>query len=205
MLELEKILNDGISLQEVADVMSGQILTRVNSKNGEGEIVRVLAPKAIVSGVIVEEDLRETILEKSVDSKKYTREGDVVIKLSSPYDAAYITSEEARLLIPSFCAVVRVRRNDKLDAKYLSAFLNSSYVTNYMRMLDTGAGAPMISTGVLRNLKIPRVSIRDMKDIGEAYILSGRKKAILNEMISAEERLMENIVLENIKEVVSNG
>lgn len=205
MLELEKILNDGISLQEVADVMVGQILTRVNSKNGEGEIVRVLAPKAIASGVIVEKDLGETILEKDVDSKKYTREGDVVIKLSYPYAAAYITSEHVGLLLPSFCALARVKKDDKLDAKYLSAFLNSSYVMNYMHMHSTGACAPMISIRMLRTLKIPRVSIRDMKDIGEAYILSGRKKAILNEMISAEEQLMENIVLENIKEVVSNG
>jgi len=48
------------------------------------------------------------------------------------------------------------------------------------------------------------VSAQDMRDIGEAYILSGKKKTTLFEMITTESRLMENIVLASIKEGMNN-
>lgn len=67
-----------------------------------------------------------------------------------------------------------------------------------------GCNRPMIKITDLRALKIPRVSARDMKDIGEAYMLSGQKKAILHEMIETENKVMENVVLESIKEAVDN-
>ena len=43
-----------------------------------------------------------------------------------------------------------------------------------------------------------------MRDIGEAYILSGRKKGILLEMVQTESMLMENIILASIKEGMNN-
>ena len=52
----------------------------------------------------------------------------MVIKLSTPYDAAYVNEENAGIAIPSFCAAIRITDNDKMDAMYLTAFLNSSYV-----------------------------------------------------------------------------
>lgn len=202
--EVLKIMADGITLKDAANTIGGQILTRVAGKNGSGKSVRVLTPKAIVAGVIVKEYLGESMLAREVDGRKYTREGDVVIKLSTPYDAAYVTAGEEGLLIPSFCAAVRVVKEDVLDAKYLSAFLNSSYA-RCMLGLIRNLGSPMIRLGDISNLRIPKVPVRDMKDIGEAYMLSGRKKAVLREMIRTEECLMESIVLANIREVADNG
>lgn len=39
-----------------------------------------------------------------------------------------------------------------------------------------GSIRPMIKVTDLRNLDIPQVSKEDMEDIGQAYILSGKKK-----------------------------
>lgn len=194
-----------VELGDVADVVVGQILTRVVSKNNEGETVSVMMPKSIVAGTVIKEDLGEVILAKAVDPDKYTRAGDVVIKLSTPYDAAYVMEAEAGLLLPSFCAAIRIMEGSEIDAKYLSAFINSSYVKEQLTTKVVGSARPMIKVTDIRTLKIPKVSARDMKDIGEAYILSGEKKAILYEMIETENKLMENIVLESIKEVEGNG
>lgn len=188
-----------ISLKDVADVIVGQIMTRVISKDGIGDVVPVLMPKAITSGIIMKNDLGEAILEKTVSSNKYTKEKDIVIKLSTPYDAAYVTKAEEGLLIPSFCAAIRITKNSKVDAKYLSAFLNSSYVRNLLSLMASGSSKPMIKINDIRALKIPDVPVKDMEDIGEAYLLSGKKKEVLREMIRAEEDLMENIVLASIK------
>lgn len=191
-------------LENIADVIAGQIMTRVTEDNNDGEAVQVLAPKAISNGIIIKEDLGKAVLSKDVDENKYTKEGDVVIKLSTPYDAAYVTSKDIGLVIPSFCATIRISNDNLIDAKYLSAFLNTSYVRNQLTAKVVGSSRPMIKISDIRALEIPEVPIKDMRDIGEAYILSGRKKEILLEMVQTESMLMENIVLASIKEGMNN-
>lgn len=67
-----------------------------------------------------------------------------------------------------------------------------------------GSIRPMIKVTDLRNLDIPQVSKEDMEDIGQAYILSGKKKIILSDMIETETKIMENIVLKSIKKGMEN-
>ena len=151
-----------MTLENIASVTAGQIMTRVTADKDAGEqvveSVKVLVPKAIVSGVIVKEDLGDAELGKQIDEEKYTQEGDVVIKLSTPYDAAYVNEENAGIAIPSFCAAIR----------------------------------------------ITELNMKDMQDIGKAFVLSGLKKATLQEMIDNETKLMENVVLASIKEGIGN-
>lgn len=195
----------GKSLNDIAEIVGGQIMTRVTSKTNDAiEIATVLMPKAIVPGGIIRDYLGETLLSKSVSSDKYTKEGDIIIKLASPYDAAAISISEEGLLIPSFCAAIRITKSECMDVKYLAAFLNSSYVRNILSLVASGVSRPMIKISDIRALKIPNVPFQDMKEIGEAYALSSKKKMILQDMIKAEENLMENIVLESIKGGIGN-
>lgn len=193
-----------MKLEDVANVIVGQIMTRVTGENKDGVSVQVLVPKAIVDGIIVKKDLGEAILAKEIDDEKYTKEGDVVIKLSTPYDAAYVTEEDVGLVISSFCAIIRITNTNIMDAKYLSAFFNTSYVRNQLTAKVVGSTRPMIKITDIRALELPKVPIQDLKDIGEAYMLSGKKKLTLLEMVSTESQLMENIVLESIKEGMNN-
>lgn len=204
MADVQKIENKEVKLGEIASVIAGQILTRVTDKSYDGEAVPVLAPKAIVSGTINGDDLGEVILTKKLDGDKYTREGDVVIKLSTPYDSAYVEKDMEGLVIPSFCAVIRINKEELADARYLSAFLNTSWVREQLVAKVVGATRPMLKISDIRELVIPKVPIEDMKDIGKAYALSGKKRLLLNKMILAEEKLMDSIVQESIREVAEN-
>lgn len=196
-----------MKLKEVAKITVGQIMPRVSAENkNEEEIigtVNVLAPKAISDGIIVKENLGELQICKKIDEEKFTKEGDVVVKLSTPYDATYVTKENEGLAVPSFCAIIRVKE-DKLDAKYLSAFFNTEYVREILKSKVMGTIRPMVKVSDLRNLDIPYVSEEDMADIGQAYILSGKKKSILSDMIETETKIMENIVLKSIKKGMEN-
>lgn len=191
-------------LEEIASVTVGQIMTRVTADRDLGDsvvdTVKVLVPKAISSGVIVKEDLGNAEITKVIDEEKFTQAGDVVIKLSTPYDAAYVTEEYVGIAIPSFCAAIRITDENKMDATYLSAFLNSSYVREQLTAKVVGSARPMIKVTDIRALEIPKLSVEDRRDIGKAFILSGQKKATLQEMIDNESRFMENIVLASIKE-----
>lgn len=196
-----------MKLKEVAKITVGQIMPRVSAENkNEEEIigtVNVLAPKAISDGIIVKENLGELQICKKIDEEKFTKEGDVVVKLSTPYDATYVTKENEGLAVPSFCAIIRVKE-DKLDAKYLSAFFNTEYVREILKSKVMGSIRPMVKVSDLRNLDIPYVSEEDMADIGQSYILSGKKKSILSDMIETETKIMENIVLKSIKKGMEN-
>ena len=91
-----------------------------------------------------------------------------------------------------------------MDAQYLSAFLNSSYVRDELTAKVVGSTSPMIKITDIRALEVPELNMKDMQDIGKAFVLSGKKKATLQEMINNETKLMENIVLASIKEGISN-
>ena len=86
----------------------------------------------------------------------------------------------------------------------MSAFLNSSYVREQLTAKVVGSARPMIKVTDIRALEIPKLSVEDRRDIGKAFILSGQKKATLQEMIDNESRFMENIVLASIKEGIGN-
>ena len=195
-----------MKLEDIANITVGQIMTRVSVNTNIGNKVlkkeRVLIPKAISNGVIIANNLGYVDLIKEIDKEKYTQEGDVILKLSTPYDAAYVTFENVGLAIPSFCAAIRVF-DKNVDAKYISAFLNTKYIKDILTE-KADIVRPMVKISDIRALKIPKVSLKDMKDIGEAYMHTGQKKEVLHEMINAENTLMENIVLTSIKEGMEN-
>lgn len=193
-----------MKLEDYAEVIVGQIMTRVTAGgDDEGRTIHVLSPKAISNGVINIDDVGTAILSKDIDNDKFTREGDVVIKLSTPYDAAYITAETAGLAIPSFCAIIR-KSGYGIDGGYLSAFLNSRYVRDQLTAKVSGGNRPMVKVTDIRSLEIPNISESYMKDIGEAFMLSGKKKAALLEMIRTEEQIMNTIVMNSIIGGMSN-
>ena len=173
-----------MTLENIASVTAGQIMTRVTADKDAGnqvvENVKVLVPNAIVSGVIVKDDLGKAELGK------------------------HVNEENAGIAIPSFCAAIRITDNDKMDAMYLTAFLNSSYVRDELTAKVVGSARPMIKITDIRALEVPELNMKDMQDIGKAFVLSGLKKATLQEMIDNETKLMENVVLASIKEGIGN-
>lgn len=186
-----------MKIDDFAEIIVGQIMTRVTTDNiEEGTTVQVLSPKAISDGVIDTGSVTTCVINKKIDKEKYIREGDVVIKLSTPYDAVYITSEMQGMVIPSFCAIIRVKNN--VDAKYLAAFLNSVFVREQLTEKVSGGVKPMIKVTDIRSLEFPNISDEDMRKIGEAFILSGKKKAVLAEMIQTESKIMNTIVMNSI-------
>lgn len=187
-----------MKLEKFTEVIVGQIMSRVTAESNDyGKQIRVLSPKAISNGIINMDDVSSTLITKEIDKDKYTREGDVVIKLSTPYDAAYITPETAGLVIPSFCAIIRPN-SSSINAKYLSAFLNSKYVRDQLTAKVSGGVRPMVKVTDIRCLDLPNISEADMQDIGEAFILSGKKKEALLKMIYTEEQIMNTIVMNSI-------
>ena len=185
-----------MKLGDVTEIIGGQNMTRISAENYAGSIlkkVKVMIPKAIVDGMVIEKDLGDAEIVKEIDADKYTQEGDIVIKLSSPYDSALISSEQAGIAIPSFCAVIRVKEGE-YDRRYLTAVLNTEVVRKGLAARVAGSIRPMIRISDLKDLDLPMINKEDMEAIGKAYLLSGKKRKILQEMANIEKELMENVI-----------
>lgn len=186
-----------MKLGEIADIVSGQNMTRISASSAPERVLRtvkVLIPKAIVEGMVIEDELGDEEITKEIDAEKCTKVGDIIIKLSSPYDSALIGDGQTGIAIPSFCAAIRLKEST-FNKLYLTAVLNTKAVREGLAARVAGSIRPMIRIADLKDLDLPIIPEKDMEDIGKAFLLSGKKKRLLQEMISIEQDIMENIIV----------
>lgn len=190
-------------LSEISTVKSGQILTRISAEKTKKDVIgeqRVIIPKAISNGVIINEQLSDVEISKQPNIGKFAKKGDIVIKLTTPYDSAIILDKDAGLLVSSFCSIIRPNE-EIVDLKYLLAYLNTNYVQELLKSKVEGLVRPMLKLSDLSSLEVPILSNEKMDQLGQAFLLSCKKKKILSEMLETEERIMESTILKSIKEV----
>ena len=198
-----------VKLGDVIDIYSGQIMSRVKADKPESAgdnvtttNIKVIVPKAITSdGLIsVDEIVEEKIIvtdinikDKTtgeveyvlpVDNKRITALGDIVIKLSTPFDSATITEETVGCLIPSFCAIIR--NKDIVDLDYLQAFLNSKLCKEQLKAKVVGAVMTILSIGKIKEIDIPIPVMEQQIEIGKRYKETQLKIATLKKIVELE-------------------
>lgn len=188
-------------LENFVDITSGQIMTRVTAKDDTDSSVgtwKVVIPKAITSdGFISIEDMPEERLKAEPPVDRITRVGDIVIKLSTPFDSAIITEETAGCVVPSFCAIIR--SNGILNIDYLRAYLASKYCKDQMKAKVAGAVMSILSIGKIKSIDIPVPSIEVQREIGERYKNVQEKILIMNQIISLENKRNDVVFQELVK------
>ena len=131
------------------------------------------------------------------DPKRVTAEGDIVIKLTSPFDAAVVEGESVGCIIPSFCAIIK--NTGDLDFNYLCAFLNSLLCKDQLKARVTGAVMSVLSVGKIIDIDIPVPELDVQMEIGKQYIRSQNKKRILNKIIEFESMRNDAVFQELVK------
>lgn len=174
--------------KDIATIVGGQIMTRITVKDDSAEAVaeerRVIIPKVILSdGTIDVTEIPVEKLKSVADENKLTRVGDIVIKLSTPYDSAIITEESAGCLIPSFCAIIRC---NGINRDYLQAFLSTTNCKNQLKNQVAGAVMSILSVGKLGNVEIPFPDEAEQIRIGEGYIKTQEKLVALKRILELE-------------------
>lgn len=190
------------------NVYSGQIISRVEAKDEVGDNVleerKVLIPKAISNGRVNHSDLGIVKLKKSVDAERITKKGDVVLKLSTPYDAAYIEEYDEGLVVPSFCCIIRIGKEAKINPEFLVAYLNTSYARELLKAKVAGSTMPMIKISDVKDFEVPDISITKQQTLGEAYSLSCHKQSVLKDLLLNEQKIIENVLMNTVKEALAN-
>ena len=130
---------------------------------------RILVPKAIADGVIDHSQLQEVKLKKEVKEKFRTHLGDVIMKLSSPYDCCVIEKEEdENLIVPSFC--LRIGSIDEdYDPYFIMAYLTSASAWKQIEKTMMGRALSIISNESVSELMLPDMTPEQRHEAGYRY------------------------------------
>ena len=171
------------------NVYSGQIMSRVvagNETNADtSKEFRVIVPKAINSdGTILASELSVEILKVIPDTNRITELGDIVIKLSTPYDSAIISEEFVGCVVPSFCAIIR--NKSEIETEYLQAFLSSKLCKDQLRAKVIGAVMTILSVGKIKDIEMPVPEKGKREEIGAKYLSVQKKITTLKQIVELE-------------------
>ena len=180
-----------MKLKDIADCIITGVLTRRVVYDGEDNDSslkegKILVPKAIDDGIIDHSLLQRVKLDKEVKDKFYTKKGDVIMKLSTPYDSCFIDREEDEgLIVPSFSLIIRGLKSD-YDPYFIMAFLSSRYAWNQIERLRSGRTITILSNESVAELDIPEFKKLERERISERYKNYLEFKRMSSEIIELE-------------------
>ena len=180
-----------MKLKEITDDIITGVLTRRVVYEGENNDPslregKILVPKAINDGLIDHSLLQSVKLDREVKDKFYTKMGDVIMKLSTPYDSCSIDREEDEgLIVPSFSVIIR-GIGVKYNPYFIMAFLSSKYAWNQIERLRSGRVLTILSNESVAELEIPEFSEPEIKRISERYKNYLEFKRISSEIMKLE-------------------
>ena len=163
-----------MKLKDIADCIITGVLTRRLVYDGEDNDSslkegKILVPKAIDDGLIDHSLLQRVKLDKEVKDKFYTKKGDVIMKLSTPYDSCFIDREEDEgLIVPSFSLIIRGLKS-YYDPYFIMAFLSSRYAWNQIERLRSGRTITILSNESVAELEVPEFKKLERERISERY------------------------------------
>ena len=196
-----------MKLSDIADeIYTGVLTRRVVFEEGELaamseaetvtlESARILMPKAIADGVIDPNQLQEVKLKKEVKEKFRTHLGDVIMKLSSPYDCCVIEDEEdENLIVPSFC--LRIGSIDEeYDPYFIMAYLTSASAWKQIEKTMMGRALSIISNESVSELILPVMTPEKRREAGERYMKTLEFRRTAGRVIKLEKERNDSLFL----------
>lgn len=192
-------MNKQVKLSDIKGLsfIGGQITSRIEADEKKNEkaigTVKVIPPKAIKAGKIEHEELYDVDYKTEFDEKKLTKAGDIVVKLSSPYDAAYVSEEDEGLLITSFCIIIRNTGKNVLS-EYLATFCNTDIYLRQVMGMVSGARVPMLTIGKVKEAKIKLLPLEEQEQVAQYYKNLCEKEQIMEQIISLEKEKLNTVL-----------
>ena len=180
-----------MKLKEITeDIITGVLTRRVvyEGENNDPSLQegKILVPKAINDGLIDHSLLQRVKLNREVKEKFYTKMGDVIMKISTPYYSCAIDREEYEgLIVPSFSVIIR-GIDGKYNPYFIMAFLSSKYAWNQIERLRSGRVMTILSNESVAELEIPEFSKTEIERISERYKNYLKFKRLSSEIMELE-------------------
>lgn len=192
-------MNKQVKLSDIKGLsfIGGQITSRIEADEKKNEraigTVKVIPPKAIKAGKIEHEELYDVDYKTEFDEKKLTKAGDIVVKLSSPYDAALVTKEDEGLLITSFCIIIR-NTGKNTSSEFIAAFCNSGVYMRQVMNMVSGARVPMLTIGKVKEATVNLLPMDEQEQVAQFYRTLCEKEVVMEQIISLEKEKLDTVL-----------
>ena len=192
-------------IQDVATLKTGAVLSRLPKIETGGYLYCVLSLRNIDddTGMIESQSCAPMRFVEKISDEFLTQKGDVILRLSAPYTAVYISDDsDVGLLIPSHFAIIHAVG---VDPKYLYAMLDSDEIRK--QLFIEGSMSTTLATISVKSIsecKIPRISIQKQELIGQ-YHLEAKKELRLLLRLLAEKRKLNRIQYTKLIRKIDKG
>lgn len=180
-------------LEELCTIKTGAPTSRAKNipEGVEPQELKVLLPRAMQAGSIIDEELA-TELVGEVKEENFTREDDVVIKLSTPYDSVCIDKDHEGIMITSFGMVLRKKPGVQLDMQYLSMYLNLPQTNAMLQAVSTGQSTAMamLKRKTVADIEVPMIALERQQELADLFAAVKARKQQYAKLIELDDELI---------------
>ncbi|UYO21131.1 restriction endonuclease subunit S [Bacillus sp. 41-22] len=184
-----------MQLGDIAKIKTGLVLSRKKAEVNYNakEKYKLITLKNITDNGLIDNDIYEEFVSNDeLDNHYFTKEGDVLMRLSHPHTVVFIDKQHSGLLIPSYFAIIKVDQT-KFLPEYLAWYLNSVIVKKELERSQSGSRIPSTNQNVIKTLPVARVSISKQNVLIELNRLHQKEKRLYMELIQEKELLFQGI------------
>ncbi|NFO15078.1 restriction endonuclease subunit S [Clostridium botulinum] len=183
-----------MKLSKIADISSGLVLARKKALTNKGFDYEVLTLKSLNENGYIEDDFLDNFIsEEKIKEQYLTKEGDIVVRLSTPNTAVYIEKEQEGIIIPSLFIIIRIHSSSVIS-KFLQIYFNSEKCKRQLAADTIGSVLSIVKTSSFKELDVPKYSIEQQKNIINLNELIVKEKKLLNQLLNEKEKYHKAIM-----------
>lgn len=182
-------------LGDIFQVRSGLVVARkkVATKDDAKFKYKQLNLRSInKNGYINIEDLEVFQSDEKINYDYLTAVGDIIIRLSEPYTAIYITKEYENLVITSNFAVIK--RSNLYTSEFIAYYLNGDFVKKQLYSNMQGSIVRSISISAIEKIELPKLTKHKQELFAKLAEILSNKLRITEEIKNLEIKLQKNII-----------
>lgn len=191
-----------MKLGEICEINTGLVLSRKRA-DIDFEIIekyKVLSLNNIDEyGEFIGEEFEVFESNDKLDQRYFTEEGDILLRLNSPYTALYIDKSKEGYLIPSYFVSINVNNKEYLP-EYIAWYLNTEKIKKDFFRSQSGTLIPSINQKIIRELIIPKVSLDKQKTIANLNRLYLKERKLLKQLIKEKDNYFKGVTQELLKD-----
>jgi len=188
-------------LGEIARIKVGLVVSR---KKAEVDL-EVKAKYPLISlkniqadGTFTDEPIEIFKSKEVLDAEYFTREGNILVRLSHPNTAVLIDKEQEGLLIPSYFANVEIIDTNVLPG-YVAWYLNTDKVKGELLKSQMGSHIPSTNKQILEKISIPELDLDKQQKITEIQQLYRKEKSLYQKLMAEKEKFYKAVTYSIIK------
>lgn len=187
------------TIKEISNINIGLPITRLKKREYEDGIeVGFINPKAINNNRIIDQEIEKLEISSQTYQKRKTKESNILIKTTTPFDIVLIDKEHENLMYNSFCINI-VITDSIFDARYVFTYLNTKFIKDKLENKAKSYKTTPISKRDIEEIKIPYIEKEKQEMIGKLYINSLEKEQMYTKLIKNEKDIIETLVIEAIE------